>query len=41
MKRYSNAIVRASQKKKAFKIDDTNNIILFTTDKNIVFNGCN
>lgn len=41
MQIYSHFIVRAIDKKKTFSIDGSNNVILFTTDTNVVFNGCN
>lgn len=40
MKVYSHSISRAIEKKKTFTIDGTSNVILFTTDINVVFNGC-
>jgi len=41
MNKYARSIVKAIEKKRMFSIDGSNNIILFTTDKSIVYNGCN
>ncbi len=40
MQTYSHSIERAIEKKKTFSIDGSNNVILFTTDTKVVFNGC-